>query len=448
MAKKAIKKQKKIAKPEAKTRILILTASPQRDMIIDRQLKDELSKRGHEVFVRPCLREGRASVLELKPDIVVVPPIRNPYSRDFVETCKGWGIGVITRHTEASCSWQDFNAMDQHCKHHNILGSFKYEVDAEIVWGKDEAEILQRRGCKFPVVPVGSLVVDAYFKKEIRDEYIHREVFAKKLGIDPKKKTVLIGSSWGFADSAPDLRIDEINDYSKEDEGRDQFIAFIKELQKKLNWNIVLRPHPSVDITEYKKQLDIPIETEMPAIEILCNCDLLIHSGSTMAIEAHFLNIPAYQFGDVNRKFTNNWFQKPDSPLSKISPHITCVDDMLKEDWKRESNADKDVLHELAEGRCGIMDGLATSRACDVIGGIKGKFEVCWPKAHRDYNLPHVFKDNEKVTTKQFCNICQNTFHILNQSWSDKLFTGLGQKSVALPEHMQCPHCGSRLFRQ
>ena len=54
-------------------RILILTASPQRDAIIDRQLRDELSKRGHEVFIRPCLREGQESIPELQPDIVVVP---------------------------------------------------------------------------------------------------------------------------------------------------------------------------------------------------------------------------------------------------------------------------------------------------------------------------------------------------------------------------------------
>lgn len=429
-------------------KILILTASPQRDAIIDRQLKDELSKRGHEVFVSPCLREGRKSVLELKPNIIVVPPIRNPYSRDFVETCKGWGIGVITRHTEASCSWQDFNAMDAPTKHKSILGMLRYHVDAEIVWGQDEAEILQRRGCKFPVASVGSLVVDAYFKKDILEEYTHREVFAQKLGIDPKRKTVLVGSSWGFADSAPDLRIDEIQSYSKEDEGRDNYIAFIKELKHKLNWNIILRPHPSVDITEYKKQLDIPIETEMSAIEMLCNCDVFIHSGSTMAIEAHFLGIPAYQFGDVNRKFTDNWFQKPDSPLSMISPHITNVDDMLKDEYERKSNADKDVLNTLAEGRFGVMDGKATERACDVIEKVKGEFKVCWPKAHVDYDLPHVFKGNERMTTKSFCNICKNPFHILNQSWTNKFLGGMGMKPIELPEHMQCPNCASRMFRK
>lgn len=451
MAKKKVKKKKKRAAKKkfvSKGKVLILTASPQRDMIIDRQLQDELKKRGYEVFVRPCLREGRDAVLEIKPNIVVVPPIRNPYSRDFVETCKDWGIGVVTRHTEASCSWQDYNAMDVREKQQHIMGMYKYQVDAEIVWGQDEAEILSRRGCGFPIIPVGSLAVDAYFKPEIIEEFRNREVFAQKLGIDPKKKTVLVGSSWGFADSAPDLRIDELNDYSKEDEGRDNYIALIKELKEKLPWNIVLRPHPGVDITEYKKQLDIPIETEMPAIEMLCNCDLLIHSGSTMAIEAHFLGMPAYQFGDVNRKNISNWFQKPDSPLSKVSPHITCVGDMLADDYKRKSNADKDVLNELATGRYGVMDGKATEKACDVIEKVKGEFKNCWPKAHRDYNLPHVFRDTEGMTTKSYCNICRRPFEIMNQSWANKFFAGVGLKTMELPEHLHCPHCGSKMFRQ
>jgi surface carbohydrate biosynthesis protein len=430
-------------------KVLILTASPQRDAIIDRQLKDELTKRGHEAFVRPCLREGRDAVLELKPDVVVVPPIRNPYSRDFVETCKGWGIGVITRHTEASCSKKDFDEMDDYDKQRNIFGLFKYGVDAEVVWGHEEAEILKGRGCKFPIVPVGSLAVDAYFKDELIKEFSNRETFAQKLGIDPKKKTVLVGSSWGFADSAPDLRIEETNTYFKEDDGRDKFIAFIKDLREKLNWNIILRPHPGVDPKPYKEKLpDLVIETEMMAIEMLCNCDLLIHSGSTMALEAHFLGIPAYQFGDVNRKFANNWFQKPDSPLSKVSPHITCADDMLKFDYKRGSNADVDILNELSEGRYGLMDGKATSRLCDVVEKVSGSFKLCWPKAHVDYDMPHAFKSVDKLTTRSFCNICNNPFHILNQSWANKFFDGLGMKRIELPEEMNCPNCGSRMFRQ
>jgi surface carbohydrate biosynthesis protein len=422
-------------------KIVILTASPQRDKLIDRQLADELRKRKHEVFVEPCLRKGRDTILKIQPDVVVVPPVRNPYSRDFVETCKGWGIGVVTRHTEASCSWQDFNAMDNIDKQRNIIGLYPYEADLELVWGDDEAEILNRRGCGFPVKACGSFAVDIYHKN--LDEFRGREAFNEKHGLDPKKSNLLIGSSWGFADSAPDLQIDEIKAYSKEDEGKQKYIELIQVLKQEAKFNLILRPHPGIDIAEYKK-LGVPIDTESTATELLCNCDALIHSGSTMAIEAHLLGLPAYQYGDVNRKFTTNWFQTPNSPLSKVSPYLKDTDDIQV---GMGSNADEKVLKELEDGRYGQMDGRATERAADEICKVTGSFKQCWPKAHRDYELPYIVKDMKNLFTPSQCGICKEPFYILNQSYFDKVKRMFTDKPVELPEHMQCPHCSARLFR-
>ena len=42
-------------------KILIFTASPMRDSIVDSLLTEELEKMGHEVSIRPCLREHRAA---------------------------------------------------------------------------------------------------------------------------------------------------------------------------------------------------------------------------------------------------------------------------------------------------------------------------------------------------------------------------------------------------
>jgi surface carbohydrate biosynthesis protein len=422
-------------------KIVILTASPQRDKLVDRQLGDELRKRGHEVFVEPCLRKGRDTVLKIQPNVVVVPPIRNPYSRDFVETCKGWGVGVVTRHTEASCSWQDFNQMDDSDKKRNIIGLYPYLVDLELVWGKDEAEILNRRNSGFPTVSCGSFAVDIY--QTDLEEFKHKEAFNKKLGLDPKKPNLLIGSSWGFADSAPDLQIDEIKTYSVEDDGKQKYIELIKALKKDGRYNLILRPHPGIDITDYKA-LDVPIETEMTATELLCNCDALIHSGSTMAIEAHYLGIPAYQYGDVNRKFTTNWFQRPDSPLSRVSPYLNKTEEIVV---GIGSNADESILTELQEGRYGAMDGKATQRASDEIEKITGEFKMCWPKSHRDYTLPYIVKELANLFTPTLCGVCNDKFFILNQSYFDKIKGMFTDKPVELPEHLHCPHCGSRIFR-
>lgn len=435
------------------SKILILTASPRRDKVIDDQLSDELKKKGHEVWVRPCLREGRPAILDLKPDIVVVPPIRNPYARDFAETLKGWGCGVVTRHTEASCDWQDFKKMEPHKQNGEILGAFRYIVDAEIVWGKDEAEILSRRGGPFPIVPVGSLAVDIYQRPKYRERFLSRPNFNKKLGLS-KKQTILIASPWGFTDSAPDLQIDEMREFVNDNEGRDRHIAMIKKVAKGLpDWNVVVTTHPGVDVEYYKKELpDIVIDCETIATELIVNSDALIHAGSTMAMEAHFAGIPAFQYGDVNRAYSDNWFQC-NSPLSKVSPSFKSVPALLRAIKKiKGDNADKEQLKILEAGRYGLIDGKATERAANVIGNVSGKFNYNWPKAHRDYDQLHMFKDAEKILNKSFCNVCKAPLFIVKPEWFEQICTAvnggddLRERIKKIRSHTACPGCGARMF--
>ena len=113
-------------------KILSLSASPQRDKYIDMLFQHKLVEAGHEAWIRPCLRNGRDAILELMPDIVSLPPIRNPYSRDFSETCKKFNLGVVTRHTEPSCDEADWSRMDK-MQQADICGRFPYGVDAEFV---------------------------------------------------------------------------------------------------------------------------------------------------------------------------------------------------------------------------------------------------------------------------------------------------------------------------
>lgn len=435
-------------------KIAILSASPQRDSVIDSQLKDELESRGHEVTVAPMLRAGRDTVLKLQPDVVVVPPIRNPHSRDFVEVCRDWNIGVISRHTEASCDWSDFKAMKTQREQGEILGLYKYAVNAELVWGADEAQILLRRRLGFPIVPVGCVVADIYFKKDIKSRFLSREKYCKKFKLNPKKKTICVASSWGFADSAPDLQIDEMRAINtNEDKGKKRYIALLKQL-KKLNYNILFRPHPGIILDDYKK-LEIPTDTESPATEVLLNCAILIHSGSTLAMEMHWLSKPAFQYGDVNRDYANNWFQIPNSPLSKISPSFKSIPKLIEaiKAAKPKSNALPETLKILAEGRFGLMDGQAIKRIADVVCGTKGKYTPCWPRAHQDYDLPHMFKAEEKAVNKTFCGICKREFRILKPEWAERFCTAfaVANKKEVLERltamHMNCPNCAARLLR-
>jgi hypothetical protein len=438
-------------------KILILTASPERDSIIDRLISEDLTRRGFKVSIAPCLREGRPAVLKHKPDIVVIAPIRNTYSRDFVEVCKDWGIGVVTRHTEASCDWQDWKAINQAWKQ-EILGRYKYFVDAEIVWGEDEAQILRTRKCPFPVYSVGALALDIYFRKDLPKRFGTRLAFHKKLGLDPAKKTLLVGSPWGFADSAPDLQIPEIPHFNKDVEWRNTQLAMIKKAKDVLGdkWNILMRPHPGVlmpPYEEFAKQNKIPLDKDTEAAKVLYHSDALIHAGSTMAMEMHFLDKPAFQFGNVNQKHPKNWWLVKDTPMSQISPIFKTDDELIEaiKTCKIKSNASKAALKRLETGRYGKMDGKATKRAADIIAKVPGKFKMRWPRARHDYDQVTVFKSPDSVLLKATCGICGNSFVAIQMPAIKRLAATIKlteeQKFAVQAHNSFCPHCSAKFFR-
>ena len=435
-------------------KILILSASPHRDTVVDNLIKEELESLGNKVWVRPCLREGRDAVLEVKPDVVVVPPIRNPYSRDLVEVCKGWGIGVVSRHTEASCDWKDFKEGDSVMKE-GILGRWKYDIDKELVWGDDEAQILNRRPTEVPSIPVGAFGLDIYKQKGFRKNFTSRSDFCKKWGFDKTKKVLTISSPWGFCDSAPDLNIDEMTNVQREVDGRNKYLGMISNLKQMLDCNILVTLHPGVLIEPYKQALDqmgVALDTESTATDILVNTDILIHSGSTMAMEMHCMNKPAFQFGDVNEKYTCGWWIKTGSALSCVSPRHQDISELAKAIVEADkSNANKDAIKELETGRYGKMDGKAFRRAAKEINDVKGKFKFCWPKASADYDHLGAYKDADSVLQTGFCGICKNKFNIVNQQYLANLCSALkGNPEVLknLTAQSFCPHCSARYFKK
>jgi hypothetical protein len=423
------------------SRILILSASPHRDKVIDDQIAHELRKMGNEVWVRACLREGRPAVLELKPDVVVLPPIRNPYSRDVAEQLKKWGCGVITRHTEASCDWKDYKKMTPE-QQQGILGVCMYFVDVELVWSSDEAQILNKRPARFKAIPVGALTCDIYMRdRETRKAIAPtptRAEFNKKYKFSGKKKNLLIACPWGFADAAPDLRIDDLAAAAKEDEAKAAHIAMIKAVQEKLSdkWNVLVTLHPGIKPELYTKELTLPIDTESTSYELLSNADALIHGGSTMAINAHQLNIPAFQFQDQNCFKSYGWFDDPDTALSRISPKFTDAEKLIKafKGLRRKSNANKKQLAELAAGRYGAMDGKATLRSAEIINQVSGKFVMCWPDSTYDYNQPGIaYKKVDDCLQQVGCNVCKHTYYVVKENTKQA-------------DSFSCPWCCARTF--
>ncbi len=419
-------------------KVLILTASPVRDKHIDDLIAEELTKRGHEVFVQPCVRGGRQKILELQPDVVVMPPVKNPFARDTAEECKRWGIGVVVRHTEASVDWDDFKRMSPQEKN-ELFGAFAYPADVELVWGPDEAQILSQRRTQFQVVSVGSLVMDTYFREDFQTRFMNRVLFNQKLGLT-NPKTVLFASCWSFADTAPDLRVDEMNDYAKERNGRDKWIAAVTEVVKAIpDWNIVLKVHPGEDDKEYKEKLppSVRVIKEQSSPETLKNVDCLIHAGSTMAMEAHLLKIPAFQFCDIYDKSNVSWFTRR-SPVSEISPRVENPQQLIEaiKTCQPGSNANAEAIKKLETGRYGLMDGKAYIRAAEEICKVTGKFKFVWPRSCHDYGsksngIPMISRTLQDLAMKMICSQCGEEYWMIQ-----------GVKG-----NIVCPWCGIRGYK-
>lgn len=352
------------------------------------------------------------------------------------------------------------------------LWEYPYEVDAELVWSKDEADILNKmRKVSYKTHAVGAFTVDAYKRQDLVDKHKDKEDFCKKYNFLTSKPTLLICSPWGFVDSSPDLHIDDLDDARKDIEGRDRQLAMIRQLvsmRLKERWNILLSVHPGVVQQPYKelsKELDIPLDTESTSFYLKCNVDAIIHSGSTMAIGAHYLNIPCYQFGDIYCKDTKSWWSDPESPISQISPHYS---DPLKlfgaiQNYTPETNANKEALRALEKGRFGRMDGNATKRAAAIINKVKGKFKLAWPKSQNDYTQLMYQRSLRRVCTPTTCGICKEEFAIVNDSYFQIITQHVLQafnpyfKEPPPPEVIQkmwkpnyghaCPHCSARFFR-
>lgn len=414
--------------------ILILTASPVRDLIIDTLLAEELIKKGHQVSIRPCLREGRDAVLEVRPDVVVMPPIRNPYSRDMIEVLKGWGIGVVSRHTEPSCDWPDFKKMTRK-QQADIHGVYPYVIDAEIVWSQDEAQILNKpnRLSPFQTHAVGAFTVDPYLRPDLVEKHKDCATFCKKYGFDEGKKILLICSAWGFVDSSPDLHISEVDSAKGDIAARDRHFDMIRTLDKKLDeWNILVSVHPGVFQPPYKElcdELKIPLDVETASFDLKVNVDAFVHAGSTMAIGAHLLGKPAWQFGDINAKDCESWWNDPESPISKVSPYCKTPDELVAaiDAYTPTSNASSEALEALEKGRFGVMDGQATVRAAEVIDKVKGRFQVSWPGSTRDYTQLTILRELRQLITPMGCAICKKEFVIVNESYFEKVKVYINQ---------------------
>lgn len=413
-------------------KILILSLCGQRDQVVDELIAGHLRKCGHKVHVHNYVKAGFLSVPYMKPDVVVSPFPGGEFKHGFVKRCKEWGCTVIVRRGEAGVSKEIFETLDDDRKA-IILGNWDYspDVDLELIWGQEFADIISEQG----LMPAEKLKVCGAFAFDVY-------LLSENLRDENHKKTVLFATGFACADFTPDrsdcgLRADSPYHtflYERERKARDKWISAIKEWVHwfGLNWRITLKVRPGEQITEYKKELGELVEiypTNTSSLDALKETDVLVHSGSTLAIEAHLLDIPSFNFCNVN----------PDSLLASVSPQLETYNEL---EWNlarvnvMQSNINEPVYQELQKHLYGKIDGKACERAAGFIHEhikdkkIKTNIPDEWPSEIR-YTEEGVSAEMQEGYLKWSCVVCK------------KIYYAAKEKQIA-----KCPYCGVSLKRK
>lgn len=440
-------------------KILVLTQTETRDKIFDGLLAVMLNRIGHNAGVIGYVGDGRKAVVRTKPDVIVMPEARCDYAVDFAEEATKMGITVVVRRSEPGFSRQE--QWDESLRK-IALSPLRYGhcVDLELVWCEEFAEILDEEGYlpreKIKVIgaPFASLYINwpkEYFKS--------REGFDKIHGLDPEKKTVCWATAWAMADRDADYSIPEAPAghtchkkwYDICVEGRKRWIETILFLYEeyKDEWNFIIKQHPSETTIEYHRQLGVPLDRSLMAMteeriakktdikvilgetaaNVLKNCELLIHAGSTMAVEAHLAGVPAIQFCEVN---------DPGCLISKISPYCDVLPpDLFSTIELGQSNAAPEAILNIEKSLYGSLDGKAHRRAALAISKLKPKktsIPNLWPESSKNYETAGISKS---------LSWSMDRFHISQCPGCKNLCYPEGWRSL-----FKCPNCGLMITKR
>jgi len=422
------------------SRILILTQAMARDNLIDISIGEELEKLGHTVWVRPYVAMGRPAVLGLKPNIVVLPEARCEYTIDFCEVLKKMGIKIVIRRCEPMYALQDKKTYTKD-ELDLICSCFPYKdlIDLEIVWQKDSIKELINGGYneKDKLVAAGGFAFGLYHNKKLLNDLYCRHEFTKRYQIDIKKKNMLIATAWDYADRNRDYSVPEAPDghethhtyYDRCQIGRKAYIELIRRLVETYSneWNIMVKVHPAEHPWQYQRMFGkrVPVIQTDAAIEVLRCCDLLIHAGSTMALEMHLLNKPSLHFMNYIDGKT----------LNTMTPECKTIDEVIEKVKTTElnkSNIDKKAMQKCVKTFFGSMDADVYKRTAEAIDKVKPneqiKIPMIWPKPLREYITEGVSKTPKQEVWR--CGTCEKN-----------CFVDVGKKVV------KCPNCALALIK-
>jgi len=404
-----------------KRKVLILTNLPQRDQATDILLAKALVQHGFDVTVTPFLPKAREWILFGKPDIVVGPECRCEFTVDFYARMMEWGVKVVAKRTEGGAALAAWDVMEE-AERETTVGVWPYDVDLELVWSDAMKEVVAMHGHVIgkKITAVGALPLDPYF---VDEKHLHPE----------GRKNVLIATGWGHADRSPAYNVPEAppespihkDAFDRHTKGRAEYIKLINKLKAELEpeYNIYLRmkvgEHPEDYINGCPGlMITQPCDTKIA----LLNTDYLVHAGSTMGLEAHLMDVPAFSYlGQMN--------QTAGYDYPNVSPDFDNIDDMveaIKAAVPGKTNANLGNFKRLEEEFYGVIDGKAAQRAANAIANLPDDgiptTPLAWPASEIEYTFP----DASKQPVGWVCETCgQITYSIKDLDMLKCLYCGI-----------------------
>lgn len=423
-------------------KIGIYTLASQRDQKIDQMLAAELRKQDYEVFVRCYIGAARESVYYEKPDVTVLPMVGSQYKYDMVKQIKEWGVTTVVRRGEAGVGnkeWDRLGTIEHGEDRQNLhLGNWDYSpyVDLELVWGSQFGNIIADLGWmpEEKIRVCGAFAFDPCFEAMELPPLPARE-----------KKKVLFATGFSTADCNPDYCETGIKNkdntgyhrylYDLHHNAREVWIDVINEFVRNFSdlWDIEVKARPGEQVRTYSKRLDPRVKVwpmATSSVDVMRSCDVVVHSGSTLAVEAYYMGIPSFNLCNV----------QPDINLAALVPEINSYRELefhLEKVRKTgmRNNAREDVLHQLCTSIYGKINGKACHRAAGHIqhyldrhGVSKPQIPDSWPKIPR-YHIDKEAVKLEKTEgyTRWSCPGCREAF------WS----------TYSHGTQRTCPYCGS-----
>jgi len=194
-----------------------------------------------------------------------------------------------------------------------------------------------------------------------------------------------------------------------------------------------LKVRPGERVTEYVEALGdiIKIYPQTYSAHLaLRDTDMLIHCGSTMAMEAHLLMMPAFNYWNVN----------PDKILANLSPG-SLNGDIISEAFRtidvESTNVNWNIFYELKNHLYGNIDGNACRRAAYAIqehihqtGEIRTNIPDTWPLEPLYLTDDVMIEEPDEPCPKWLCPACKGRW------WT--------QDKIMMAD---CPWCGMTVER-